>query len=99
MKDNDYPTIFPNCAKYLSQRKLADRPLLGSSLARAETSAKREEANRLHDIELKTVRSIEDTSNEMKDQVLLDVQLQRKTLKFQKSHSTNKKYIKIKEFF
>ena len=67
MKDNSYQTIFPNCAKYLSPRKLAERPLLGSSLARAETSAKREEAKRLYDIELKTVRSIEDVSYKMKD--------------------------------
>ena len=50
VKDNTYPTIFPNCAKYLSERKLAERPILGSSSARAETSAKREEAKRLHDI-------------------------------------------------
>ena len=51
VKDNAYLTIFPNCAKYLSQRKLAEGHL-GSSLVRAETSANREEAKRLHDIEL-----------------------------------------------
>ena len=31
VKDNAYPTIFPNCAKYLSQRKLAERLHSGSS--------------------------------------------------------------------
>ena len=42
VKENAFPTIFPNCPKYLSKKKLSARPLLGSSLARAETSAKRE---------------------------------------------------------
>ena len=60
VKKGAYPTKFPNCPSYLSEKKPAERPSLGSSDAREKISAQRLESKRLSELEAKAVRSIND---------------------------------------
>ena len=57
LKDDAYPTVFPNCLQYMSKEKPADRPPLSSSAARQETVEKRKEEERLRKVELDAVMS------------------------------------------
>ena len=55
-----YATKFPNCSSYLSKKKPAERPSLGSSDAREKISVQRLESKPLSELEAKTVWSISD---------------------------------------
>ena len=60
VKKGAYPTKFPNCPSYLSKKKPAERPSLGSSDAREKISAQRLESKQLSELEAKTELSIND---------------------------------------
>ena len=55
-----YATKFPNCSSYLSKKKPAERPSLGSSDAREKISVQRLESKPLSELEAQTVWSISD---------------------------------------
>ena len=55
-----YATKFPICSSYLSKKKPAERPSLGSSDAREKISVQRLESKPLSELEAKTVWSISD---------------------------------------
>ena len=68
LKDDAYPTIYPNCPQYLSQKKLASRPSLGSTAAREFTIAKREEEKKALELEKDSVKSINDVKDKLRVQ-------------------------------
>ena len=67
VKKGAYPTKFPNSPSYLSKKKPAEKPSLGSSDSREKISAQRLESKRLSELEVKTVRPINDICNFLKE--------------------------------
>ena len=67
LKDDAYPTIYPNCPQYLSQKKPASRPSLGSA-AREFTIAKREEEKKALELEKDSVKSLNDVKDKLRVQ-------------------------------
>ena len=68
LKDDAYPTIYSNCTQYLSQKKPASRPSLGSTAAREFTIAKREEEKKALELEKDSVKSINGVKDKLRVQ-------------------------------
>ena len=60
MKNGAYPIKFPNYPSNISKKKPAERPSLGSLDAREKISVQILESKRLSELEVKTVRSMND---------------------------------------
>ena len=74
LKQDAFPTLFPECPSYLSKKKPTGRPPMASSSKRQRVVAERLENEQLNQLELDTVRSLDDIqrliNNEYKSHAL-----------------------------
>ena len=73
LKNDAYPTVFPNCPPYLSQKNPLERSPWASSAAQEELSQKQKEEKRQCDLQLDKVLSLSDINNKQKSKEFVNL--------------------------